>query len=402
MNKKVMALAVAGALAAPGAALAQASSVQIFGNAYIEYGYFKQGHATPLSTGSDLVNVDIIQTPGSELGIKGEEALGGGYSVWFQCASTMAINGHTGLGASGVWCGRNSAVGLKGAFGNVYGGNWDMPMKKTGGIGRLVSDTGLWGVGPLLFGGSGSTGHNAAPTQWSNRQNSSLFYDTPVWNGFQLLTGMSTITPAAAPGIGATTNLTGNKPRMWGLAATYTNGPLVVMAGYENHDNYSAPGAGLVNGNDYGWQVGARYRFGPILAAVIYTKQVYDTGVRSGISTSADASAYGIGGEWTVQGPHVIRAGYHHANDTGDNFNAGSGAAGGLMGNRIYNGGFGATGASIWQVQYVFNASKRTEFTLGYAALSNDANARYAMGGVTAPAAGESQNAFGISWKHGF
>jgi predicted porin len=393
MNKKVMALAVAGALAAPGAALAQASSVQIFGNAYVEYGYFKQAAKSP---GSDYVNADIMQDPGAELGVKGEEALGGGYSVWFQCASSMELLGAG--NAARTWCGRNSAIGLKGAFGNLYGGNWDMPMKKTGTIGRLVSDTGLWGVGPLLFGGSGSTIANGAAQQWSNRQNNSIFYDTPVWNGFQLLTGFSTIAPGNVAG---TTNLSGNKPRMWGLAATYTNGPLVVMAGYENHDNYSPSGA-ATNGNDYGWQIGARYRFGPILVGVVYTKQNYDTGVISGVSTSADASGYGIGGEWTVQGPHVIRAGYHVAQDTGGNFNAGSGAAGALMGNRVYNAGIGATGATIWQIQYVFNASKRTEFTLGYASLSNDQNARYALGGAALPGAGQDQNAFGISWKHGF
>ena len=398
MNKKVMALAVAGALAAPGAALAQASSVQIFGTAYVEYGYFKQGHATPLATGSDLVNVDIMQDPGSELGVKGEEALGGGYSVWFQCASSMELLGAG--NAARTFCGRNSAIGLKGAFGNVYGGNWDMPMKKTGGIGRLVSDTGLWGVGPLLFGGSASTIANGLPTQWSNRQNNSIFYDTPVWNGFQLLTGYSTIAPANVTG---TTNLSGNKPRMWGLAATYTNGPLVVMGGYENHDNYSPTGA-LTNANDYGWQVGARYSFGPIVAAAIYTKQVYDTGVIAGVSTGADAKAWGLGAEWTIQGPHVLRGGYHRAANTGGNFNPGGAGvvAGALMGNRIYNGGIGATGASIWQIQYVFNASKRTELTLGYASLSNDQNARYALGGAAVPAAGENQNAFGMSWKHLF
>jgi predicted porin len=291
-----------------------------------------------------------------------------------------------------TFCGRNSAIGLKGRFGNIYAGNWDMPMKKTGGIGRVVSDTGLWGVGPLLFGGSASTISNGAPTQWSNRQNSSLFYDTPVWNGFQLLTGISTIAPA---NVNATTNASGVKPRMWGVAATYTNGPLVVMGGYENHDNYSPSGV-ATNGSDYGWQIGARYRFGPILAGVIYTKQVYDMGVVAGISTGADAAAWGLGGEWNVQGPHNIRAGFHRAANTKGNF------AGGLVGNRVYNAGVGATGASIWQVQYVFNASKRTELTLGYASLSNDQNARYALGGITQPAAGENQNGFGISWKHGF
>src|SRR3954464_2502656 len=124
MNKKVMTLAVAGAFAAPAAAFAQASNVQIFGTMYLEYAYAKQG-AVSSPSGGDQINVDIMQTPGSEIGIKGEEALGGGMSAWFQCTSTADIRGN---GTAG-FCSRNSAIGVKGAFGNVYAGNWDMPMK---------------------------------------------------------------------------------------------------------------------------------------------------------------------------------------------------------------------------------------------------------------------------------
>ena len=92
MNKKVMALAVAGAFAAPTAAMAQASNVQIFGTMYVEYAYAHQGQIRS-ATGGDLVNIDILQTPGSEVGFKGEEALGGGTAVWFQCVSTAEIRG---------------------------------------------------------------------------------------------------------------------------------------------------------------------------------------------------------------------------------------------------------------------------------------------------------------------
>ena len=61
MNKKLMTLAVAGAFAAPAAAFAQASNVQIFGTMYLEYAYAKQG-AIAGPSGGDLVNVDIMQT----------------------------------------------------------------------------------------------------------------------------------------------------------------------------------------------------------------------------------------------------------------------------------------------------------------------------------------------------
>ena len=119
MNKKLMALAVASALGTPAVALAQgASTVQIYGTAYLEYSAADQG-------GGGLADVDIFQTPGSNIGFKGEEALGGGMSAWFQCESSASFN--TG-GAS--WCSRNSAIGFKGGWGNLFFGQWDTPFKR--------------------------------------------------------------------------------------------------------------------------------------------------------------------------------------------------------------------------------------------------------------------------------
>src|SRR3989304_10419481 len=113
MNKKLIAVAVAGALGAPALALAQASTVQIYGKAVFEYGYVNQGTGKP--------NVDMLQGPGGQaIGLKGTEALGGGLSVWYQCESSADIRGD---GADGL-CTRNSALGMKGGFGSIYVGKW--------------------------------------------------------------------------------------------------------------------------------------------------------------------------------------------------------------------------------------------------------------------------------------
>jgi len=56
MNKKLMAVAVAGALAAPALAFAQASTVQIYGKLTYEYGIADQGNGRP--------NVDYADSPG--------------------------------------------------------------------------------------------------------------------------------------------------------------------------------------------------------------------------------------------------------------------------------------------------------------------------------------------------
>ena len=145
MQKKLLAVALAGAFGAPALALAQSSTVQVFGTMYGEYSvHVDQGDAPG---GASRSNADFIQTPGSEIGFKGEEKLGGGLSAWFQCASTADPRGQSQNG----WCSRNSALGLKGGFGNVFIGNWDTPFKRTisptavGG-----NDTGIFGTAFLL------------------------------------------------------------------------------------------------------------------------------------------------------------------------------------------------------------------------------------------------------------
>ena len=404
MNKKLMTLAVAGAFAAPAAAFAQASNVQIFGTMYLEYAYAKQGVGNPApaaGASNDQINVDILQSPGSEIGIKGEEALGGGMSTWFQCTSTADIRGSSTAG----FCSRNSAVGVKGSFGNVYAGNWDMPMKLTGGTARITSDTGIWGVGRMLYGDSStftnaSSGANAASgIAFSRRQNNSIFYDTPVFSGFQGFVGISTTTQSVAQ----TTNVSGAKPRMWGAAGTYTNGPLYLTLAYENHTNFSANNvtANAYSGTDTAWHGGAAYQFGPVKVGLLYTSRKYDMSADG--ATNLKVNAWNIAGEWAIQGPHALRGGYTRAQNTSGNSNAGyfGGSAGGGL---VANAGAGSTGGNIWQVQYVYRASKRTEMTAGYVALSNDANARYTLGGLSSGtiAPGQNQSAFAVSIKNTF
>ena len=53
MNKKLMAIAVAGALAAPAAALAQSSTVQVYGTVLINYNVVDYGNGR---VNNDLFN----------------------------------------------------------------------------------------------------------------------------------------------------------------------------------------------------------------------------------------------------------------------------------------------------------------------------------------------------------
>jgi predicted porin len=397
MQKKLLAIAVAGAFA-PAIAQAQTSTVQVYGNLYYEYTWMDQG----TRSNGPGVNVDMMQTPGSEIGFKGEEKLGGGLSAWFQCASTADMRGQSQEG----WCSRNSAVGLKGAFGNIFMGNWDTPFKRAAGINRIVNETGAFGASFLLTGGATTVNGGQTPGLFSRRQNNMVTYDSPNFGGFQVMAAVNATTASSAQTSGNATA----KPRLWSLAGTYRNGPLNVALAYEQHKDFApgtanssdpySPTVGGRSGTDKAWVLGAGYQLGTVRLGAMYIDRKYETPN----STDLKVSSWNLAADWKFAGPHGLRAGYTRANDTKNSFGtaaapltiAGSGST--IVG----NGGTGGTGASLWQIHYVNTLSKRTEATIGYARLDNKNNARYTLGGLSSNSAGNDQHVWGLSLRHRF
>ena len=85
MNKKLMALAVAGAVTAPGLALAQvggSSGVTLYGRldeAIVNSKYSTNGAGTITE-----VKKGDVWSAGNAIGVRGREDLGGGTAAWFQ------------------------------------------------------------------------------------------------------------------------------------------------------------------------------------------------------------------------------------------------------------------------------------------------------------------------------
>ncbi|HTD91480.1 MAG TPA: porin, partial [Burkholderiales bacterium] len=187
MQKKLLAAAVSGALGTMVApvALAQNATVNVYGSLYAEYAQISHGMRNP----TDIYqNYDHWQNPGSAIGFRGEEKLGGGMSAWFQCETTMDYRGSnntaTGNQSQGI-CNRDSAFGLKGAFGNVFMGNWGTPMKRVTNDMVGANDTGVFGAARVLYGQSSTFGvqpPNAAagagstPGAYRRRQSNLLSY----------------------------------------------------------------------------------------------------------------------------------------------------------------------------------------------------------------------------------
>lgn len=405
MQKKLISVAVAGALFAPALALGQTSTVQIYGRLTYEYGWAEQVGRPDSDFGSS--------PGGSAIGFKGEEKLGGNLSAWFQCETSADTLGNDQIGL----CSRNSAVGLKGGFGNFYLGRWDTPFKRALNQGTVgAEETGLLGMSFLPFGGSG--GANAAQVgvetalrhRWKRREAGNISYDSPNFGGFQVLA-------AVTPGYGAAaaTDLSPNpKPRVWSIAGTYTAGPLSVGLGYEKHADfggYQTP-AGTVGGDDHAWGIAAAYTFGGrVKVGATYLDAEYEMGP----GMQMEKKTWTIGVDWNIAGPHSVHAQYAYARDTDGNSTISLPAANGgvtapctgLTATGACIPVAGGTGGDAFSIAYQYAFSKRTTVRFGYVRVNNDsATTAYRLGEIgslTGPtAAGSNVDTIAGIIKHSF
>jgi len=392
MNKKLMAVAVAGALAAPALVMAQSSTVNVYGKITYEYGIVDQG--------SGQRSTDYADSPGgTEIGFRGEEKLGGGLSAWFQCNTSADVRAMDQIGL----CSRNSAIGFKGGWGNLHFGRWDTPMKRALNVGTVgAEETGILGMSFLPFGGSGAgdvsgTGADAGVNRqrWKRREAALSYYESPSFNGFQILAAFSS--GNAGADLNAADGLSNAKPRVQSFAGTYQSGPLGIGFAYERHNDMGAAVAGGQDFDDRAWGLSAAYTFGGnIKVGGTYLAPKFETGV----GASTKRKSYTIGVDWAIAGPHSVAAQYAKVSDC-----KGNGAA---ITSANTNGGCAAagpdTGGDAWSLAYSYAFSKRTRVKLGYVRVDNDTNTRsYRIGNSNALTRnGENVDGYAFHISHTF
>ena len=404
MQKKLIAVAVGGALAAIGSApvLAQNATVNIFGTFYGEFARIDNGAK---SATEPYQSYDHVQIPGSQIGFRGEEKLGGGLSAWFQCTSSIDWRGNNNQTndnavSNNYWCSRDSALGLKGGFGNVFYGNWGTPWKNVNSRGNVgANDTGVFGTAHLIAGTSSTFGVSApagvgagtdnrvSPGVFRRRQASLLTYETPSFGGFKAMGAVTTRNFASRATAAQL------KTRLWSIGAQYANGPIFVGAAYEKHSDFWNIGtaAAPIGGDDKGWTVAAAYTFPNKLKIGGTVQQMKEEQVQN---RETKITTWHVGLDWMIAGPHGVRAAYTRAGDvkgiSGTPHNARPDAN-------------PNTGASMWQIRYVYALSKRTEFTAGYSRTNNKANATYETGGArSVQFAGSDSSALAVAIRHSF
>ena len=400
MKQKLIAVAVAGAFAAPAVAFAQASTVNIYGYVNAEYGFAQR--ADTATAGVSKPSWDGLNSPGSYIGFKGEEKLSGGNSAWFQCendigflkgdsAVTSQVNTTAGastaghVSTQGGWCSRNSALGLKGGFGNFYVGHWDSPVKRAVAAHRVTGETGWQGVqGMLISNGGGFTG------TFSARNSNSINYESPSFAGFTVL-AQTTSTKEQSNTVGAPN--VGGRSNSFGL--NYGAGPLSASVAYTAVEHNRAA-SGLPEAKDTALVLGGSYRFGDARIGLLWI----DADAQPIIGQTVTRKSWNIAGTYALGGPHSLKAGYTVAGDTNSSNGFKAGAVAGTTT------GVGAnSGAKEYQIGYFNALSKRTNAGVVYAYAKNDSNSTgYSVGNnaTTGLKMGESTSVVVLTVNHTF
>ncbi|HVL36615.1 MAG TPA: porin, partial [Burkholderiales bacterium] len=236
MQKKLLALAVAGALA-PAAVMAQ-STVEIYGRANLGIDNYRATGATV--PGGDLDSRNRIYDSGSRVGLRINEALGGGMRAFAVIESGVNIDDGRNLGqggqantSSGMFASRDSYVGLGGGWGDVRFGRQSIWWSN-----GVLAQTGANYINTAADGIITSPGLMAAPV---TRQSNVVSYNSPTMGGFNASLSYS---PGAQE---AGTTFTGAVAResIWGITGRFTSGALRAQADWARRDN-----SGNVDGRD--------------------------------------------------------------------------------------------------------------------------------------------------------
>ena len=366
MNKKLIALAVAGVTLAPAVMAQTANPVTLYGRVYLTLNTVNaNGSGVPGGVATQPISRrSSVADESSLIGVRGTEDLGGGLKAFFQVESAAPVDA-----GGGTFASRNSAVGLQGGFGSVLIGRWDTPMKTL----FLANDpAGQLSISsPLAMLGTAATGGS---TPFNRRQDNSVQYWTPNINGFsgRLL---------YSPNEGKTATAS---PTTMGLNAMYSGGPLVLGYAYEVHkDQVNGTGA-VASGATAGVKekshvLLATFKFGPF--------KVGATGERIERNNKSDQKIALLTGQYDI-GKHTVYGMYGKSKD-------------GLVGGAVQPEGKFAT------VAYNYNFSKRTMFTANYTSVVNNYVAAFSINGSgTAYAAvagpGNDSKGFGVGLRHLF
>lgn len=346
MNKKLVAVAIAGLLAAP-LASAQTANVTLYGRLNLSIEGVKGRQV-------DNTNPTVfrVTSNSSRFGIRGSEGIGNGINVIFQVENSIGADS-----SGGTIAGRDTFLGVQGAFGTARLGRFHAPYDDIHGIfgnsstalTSILGTATMWanGVGDQAVGGGGSQVNGSFDDRYAN----SIRYDTPNFAGF---TGHAQYSA-----------LENNRPGRtnagaWQVAGFYNNGPIQAGLAYAKHSEVRAD-----NLDDQALSIAGQYNFGMFKVGAVYEMLKYETP-----TGDLERDFWAISTHVNL-GPGVFYAYYGQALD------GKGGAANGTRVGGIVKGT--DTSAKQWQVSYMYPISKRTQVYAGYTEIRNEPGAWYSF-----------------------
>ena len=313
MKKSLIALAVAGAFAAP--AFAATSNVDVYGVLNITI------QDTDV-TGSDLTVLDNT----SRIGFKGSEDLGGGLKAIWQIESALGSNGQSAIGftsastAAGLGT-RNTFVGLAGGFGTVLAGRHDTPYKLGTASLDIFGDT----IADYNLGRAG--GVSLIDNSQDHRNGQALAYISPTWSGFHFAAAV--VMSNAADGGSVADLATADTVDAVSATGVYMNGPLFASLSYQTTQALDSEAWKVCVGYSFGdtkvgfiyenvdkfsvagfdrnsWLLNVTHTMGPIVLKAQYGQAKVDT---SAVNT-ADQDMWAVGVDYNLSKRTAVYAAY--------------------------------------------------------------------------------------------
>ncbi len=334
--KKILAIAIASAFAAP--AFAATANVDVYGTFSASVDVLDDDDSSAANVSSNASNI----------GIKGSEDLGGGLSAIFQMETLVQLDSSTTFGSQ-----RDTFVGLKSNnWGTLRIGQFNTPMKE---VSRKIDlfNNRIGDTRNLLRTNATNGVQSGAANAWEERFSNGIRYDTPSFMGLTGSVHYSTqFTNASTTNSGAPS--TNDDRTAYSLGAQYKNGPLSLATAYQ-HNNRVGGVLGTNKQNDESaWRLAGSYTMGDLIVSALYHQAYDQAGVRG-----ADRSVYGFGAGYKM-GNIALKAQYYVADDVDKT---------------------SKTGADMFTIGADYNLSKRSTVYVAYAQTNNDRNTQFSVSG---------------------
>lgn len=411
MNKqKIMVLAIAGALTAPGLAMAQSANVSMYGLMDVRWDQSKYSSNTANTVGS-LTKQHLSGGQANYIGFRGTEDLGGGLSAFFQIESQIftdarpdvASQAHT----NALFGGRPTYLGLRStSWGELSAGYQDSVYKDVQRVWNVGAGAAYAGV---IMGNGNSTGAVPTPncgagfasgtnalnattgatattncseapsntTSFNRTASDTLVFRSVNMSGFRaaVMMGINEFKEPTVTPNNLAAGTSQSNPSMTAYSVTWSGGPFSAAGAYEVHRGFRA-NLTTVNqdrmAKDTGLQLGGKWNYGQGNVGLGYERLSYANtgGTVAAAANDFKRAAWVLGADYNVSAAGRVYGAYAKT--------AGNKSCGASL-NTIATATVGSacgndTGTKQYSFGYDHSLSKRTTLYAYYAKIDNNAS----------------------------